>query len=150
MPSFTPPAASRLAAVDKALVDLVRRRAHDCCEYCRMPAHLSILPFEIDHIIAQKHHGKTTSSNLALACAYENAFKGPNIAGLDPRTGRLVRLFHPRRHKWDHHFQWDGPVLVGRTAIGRATIDVLAVNQPLRVEQRRALIEAGLFPPLDP
>jgi hypothetical protein len=105
--------------MDEALVALVRRRAHDRCEYCRMPVVLSLLPFEIDHIIARKHRGKTIGSNLALSCAYDNAFKGSNIAGLDPQTGRLVRLFHPRRHKWRHHFGWDGPVLVGRTKIGR-------------------------------
>ncbi len=114
-----------------------------------MPQALSILPFEIDHIIALKHHGKTIASNLALTCAYDNDFKGPNIAGLDPLTGRLVRLFHPRRHKWEHHFRWDGPVLIGRTAIGRTTIDVLNINLPPRVAQRQALIDAELFPPSD-
>ncbi len=131
--------------MDEALVDLVRQRAHGRCEYCGMPESVSFLPFEIDHILARKHHGRTIGSNLAFSCAYDNAFKGPNIAGLDPQTGRLVRLFHPRRHKWQHHFRWDGPVLVGRTAIGRATIDVLAINHPLRIEQRRVLIQAGLF-----
>jgi hypothetical protein len=135
--------------MDEALARLVRRRARDRCEYCQMPRDLSFLPHEIDHVIAQKHHGKTIGSNLALACAYDNGFKGPNIAGLDPHTGRLVRLFHPRRHKWQRHFRWAGPVLVGRTAIGRATIDVLAMNHPLRIEQRRALIDAALFPPVD-
>jgi hypothetical protein len=112
-----------------------------------MPQALSFLPFQIDHVIARQHGGKTNASNLALACPYDNGFKGPNIAGLDPRTGRLVRLFHPRRHRWERHFRWDGPVLVGRTPMGRATIKVLAINHPLRVEQRRALINAALFPP---
>jgi hypothetical protein len=135
--------------MDEVLVHLVWERARDCCEYCQMPAVLSFLPFEIDHIIACQHRGKTISSNLALACAYDNGFKGPNIAGLDPRTDRLVPLFHPRRHKWAYHFRWGGPVLVGRTAIGRATVEVLAMNHQLRVEQRRVLIEAGLFPPGD-
>jgi hypothetical protein len=112
-----------------------------------MPQALSFLPFEIDHIIARQHRGKTTSGNLALACAYDNGFKGPNIAGLDPRTNRLVRLFHPRHHLWRRHFQWDGPVLVGRTPIGRTTVEVLGMNHPFRIEQRRVLIAANLFPP---
>jgi hypothetical protein len=142
------PASGRAAAMDEALVRLVWRRADHRCEYCQMPQEFSFLPFEIDHAIARKHHGKTISSNLAFACAYDNGFKGPNIAGLDSRTGRLVRMFHPRRHMWQHHF-WDGPVLAGRTPIGRATVEVLAMNHPLRVEQRRALIDAGLFPPLE-
>jgi hypothetical protein len=131
--------------VDEAPVQLVRRRAGDRCEYCHMPAGVSFLPLEVDYIIARQHGGRTVGSNLALACADDNGFKGPNIAGLVPRTGRLVRLFHPRLHKWPHHFHWQGPLLVGRTAIGRVTVAVLAINQPLRVEQRRLLIEAGLF-----
>jgi hypothetical protein len=47
---------------------------------------------------------------------------------------------------WDDHFAWVGPVLTGRTAIGRTTIDVLAMNAPERVELRRLLMLAGLFP----
>jgi hypothetical protein len=133
--------------MDEALIRLVWQRAHDCCEYCQMPQAFSLLPFEIDHVIARKHHGKTLASNLALACAYDNAFKGPNIGGLDPRSRRLVRLFHPRRHMWHYHFRWHSAVLIGRTAIGRATIEVLAINHPFRIEQRQALIDAGLFPP---
>jgi len=111
-----------------------------------MPCNFSWLGFEIDHIVARKHQGKTTPGNLALSCAYDNAFKGSNIAGIDLKTGQLTRLFHPRRHKWQRHFYWDGPVLVGRTAIGRATIAVLAINHPLRVDQRQELMNAGLFP----
>lgn len=135
--------------MDKELVNLVKQRAQNRCEYCQMLQAHSLLPFEIDHIIARQHRGKTVAGNLALACVYDNGFKGPNIAGLDPSTGRLMRLFHPRRHKWHHHFHWQGPILIGRTPIGRVTINVLAINHPFRIEHRRALIDAGLFPPLD-
>ena len=45
------------------------------------------------------------------------------------------------------HFRWDGPTLIGRTPIGRATVAVLNVNDPEAVAIRAALIEAGLFPP---
>ena len=61
-------------------------------------------------------------------------------------TKKLTRLFNPRRDRWNAHFQWDGPVLRGKTAIGRTTLYVLAINHPDRVEVRRLLIEAGLFP----
>src|SRR5205807_10069871 len=50
-----------------------------------------------------------------------NAHKGPNIAGIDTVTNRLTALFHPRRHKGHRHFRWNGPILLGRHAIGRAT-----------------------------
>jgi hypothetical protein len=33
-----------------------------------LPQFLDILPFQIDHVIAIKHHGPTTSDNLALCC----------------------------------------------------------------------------------
>jgi hypothetical protein len=128
------------------LVQLVWRRAQSRCEYCQLPQDCSQLPFEIDHIIARKHGGRTDPSNLALSCFYDNSFKGSNIAGLDPRTGKLTPLFHPRRHKWARHFRWDGPVLVGRTSVGRATIATLLINLELRVAHRRALLDAGLFP----
>ena len=105
--------------MDAALVRLVHERARECCEYCRLPQAYSVLTFEVDHVIARKHGGRTVPGNLALSCFYCNSPKGRNIAGLDPRTGRLTRLFHPRRHRWARHFRWDGPVLVGRTPVGR-------------------------------
>ena len=86
------------------------------------------------------------AQNLALACFNCNTFKGTNIAGMDPMTHQLTPLFHPRQHNWDEHFTWDGPVLVGRTPIGRATVDVLRINLPDRVEHRRSLIEEDVFP----
>lgn len=133
--------------MEKSLEDLVWQRANSCCEYCQLPARLSSTPFEIEHIVAQQHGGRTVAGNLALACFADNRHKGPNLAGIDPKTGRKVWLFHPRRHKWSRHFRWEGPILVGRTPIGRATIAVLAINLPHRVAQRAALIEEGVFPP---
>jgi HNH endonuclease len=129
------------------LENLVRRRAQNVCEYCRMPQEYDDLPFQIDHIIARKHGGLTTARNLALACFLCNNHKGPNIAGRDPRTGRIIRLFHPRQHEWQQHFQWEGAHLVGVTAIGRATVAVLEMNLPHRIALRQSLIEENLFPP---
>jgi len=80
-------------------------------------------------------------------CAFCNHHKGPNIAGIDSLSRAIVRLFHPRRHKWDRHFRWHGAELVARTPIGRATIAVLEINLPHRVTLRQALIQEGLFPP---
>jgi hypothetical protein len=126
---------------------LVWRRAQRICEYCPMPQDYDVLPFQIDHILALKHGGLTVARNLALACFFCNNRKGPNIAGRDPLTGRIVRLFHPRRDQWLQHFQWDGPRLAGRTPIGRATIAVLEINLPHRIALRQSLIEEGVFPP---
>jgi hypothetical protein len=65
---------------------------------------------------------------LAFACHQDNLRKGPNLTGIDPATKKLTKLFNPRRHKWTYHFRWDGPILIGRTAIGRATAAVLGMN----------------------
>jgi hypothetical protein len=112
-----------------------------------LPRNSSTIEFEIDHIISLKHGGKTDANNLALACFYCNSFKGPNIAGLDSLTGEVVRLFHPRKDKWDEHFVWDGAMLDGQTAIGRVTVDVLGINDVEFIAVREALIAAGEFPP---
>ena len=72
--------------------------------------------------------------------------KAVNIAGHDPDSGALTRLFHPRDDDWDAHFAWDGSQLLGLTAVGRTTIDVLRMNLPERVEHRRLLMELGVFP----
>jgi len=126
---------------------LVRKRAGNCCEYCRVPQHSSSAPFQIDHVIAKQHGGQTIAGNLALACFACNHHKGPNLGGIDPQTGKKVWLFNPRRHKWQRHFRWAGAILVGRTPIGRATVVVLAINLAHRVSQRGALIAEGVFPP---
>jgi hypothetical protein len=132
--------------MDQALGRLVRQRAHGLCEYCHMPAEFDRPGFEIEHIIARQHRGATVAGNLAWACFTCNKKKGPNLSGIDSVTGKLVPLFHPRRHKWSRHFRWRGALLAGRTAIGRATIAVLGINQPLRVRLRQELIDEGVFP----
>lgn len=111
-----------------------------------MPQKYDDAPFEIDHIIARKHRGPTIASNLALSCFHCNSFKGSNIAGLAPRNRKLAPLFNPRRHKWARHFRWQGCYLAGLTAIGRATVVVLNINDPFRVELREGLTEEGVFP----
>ena len=127
--------------------DAVRRRARSRCEYCLLPAvAASAAPFHIEHIIARQHGGPTSFSNLAFACHSCNLHKGTNLAAIDPVTFQLVRLFHPRRMKWARHFRWDGPILQGRTPIGRATVTLLAINREDRIELRQTLIEEGLFP----
>jgi len=130
----------------ESLREQVWERAGDCCEYCRMPQTFDVQPFQFDHIRARKHGGPTAADNLALCCLPCNAYKGPNVAGYDPDTTALVGLFNPRTDDWDEHFRWNGPVLVGRTPIGRTTISVLNINAVERIEHRRLLIEANLFP----
>jgi hypothetical protein len=131
--------------MNESLRLLVWSRAGRRCEYCQLPQACDPLPFGVDHIKAQFHRGPMSAENLALACFSCNTFKGCHAAGFDPDTGEITRLFHPRADRWDKHFSWIGAELVGTTAIGRTTIDVLRINLPERIEHRRLLIELGEF-----
>jgi len=128
------------------LAQLVRIRAKFQCEYCRMPEIVAMTDFEIDHIIARSHGGETNAGNLALACFHCNSFKGPNLAGIDPHSRRIVRLFHPRKDRWKAHFTWSGPLLIGQSRIARSTLAVLRINNLDSLIVRQELIEEGYFP----
>ena len=121
----------------------IRAACGNRCEYCQLAERPDEFRHVLDHIIARQHGGQTTRENLALCCGRCNQFKGPNIAGLDPESSALVPLFHPRRDVWHDHFRWEGAVLVGTSPIGRATVSVLAINLPIRIAARLALIEEG-------
>jgi hypothetical protein len=126
----------------------VRARAGQRCEYCRLhETDLPLFPFHVEHIVARKHRGSNDLRNLAWACHECNLAKSSNLSGRDPVTGRIVVLFNPRRQRWKRHFAWNGVQLTGLTACGRATIDVLNMNAPDRIDLRALLIIAGLFPP---
>lgn len=132
--------------MDTALEQGVRRRAGNVCEYCLYPEAVSTLSHVIDHIIARQHGGQTSLDNLALCCGRCNLYKGPNIAGLDPETGRLERLFHPRQDVWNVHFGLENGNIVGLTSVGRTTVAVLGMNKLHRVSARLALIACDKFP----
>jgi hypothetical protein len=117
----------------------VRKRAGYRCEYCLIPQALFRRPFHIEHIIAKKHGGTTHLDNLALACWQCNLKKGPNLTGIDPESGEIARLFHPRRDTWAEHFAFHevesktGLIeILGSTPIGRATARLLDVNEEMR------------------
>lgn len=110
-----------------------------------MPQAAHILTFPIDHVIARQHGGETVESNLALSCTRCNSFKGPNIAGLDPESGELMRLFSPRTDVWSEHFRIVGSIIQGVTAIGRTTVLVLQINHEDAVALRGSLIAEGIF-----
>ena len=115
------------------------------CEYCHLPQEAEpFSTFHIEHVIARQHLEDDSDENLCLACSHCNLHKGPNLSGLDPdAVDSMINLFHPRRDDWREHFGWSGAVLFGKTAKGRATIHVLAINSVDRVELREELIEEG-------
>ena len=124
---------------------LVRQRAGERCEYCHMPQAAHVQSFHIDHILANQHIIDDGMENLALACFRCNGFKGTNVAGVDPLTRKLVRLFHPRLDRWDEHFRQEDGLILGTTAIGRITVHVLNMNEWSAVRLRKALIQRNRF-----
>jgi 5-methylcytosine-specific restriction endonuclease McrA len=130
--------------MDAALCKHVRERAGDRCEYCRLPqAYAPLVAFHIEHIRARQHGGSDDPSNLAIACPRCNAYKGPNLSSVDPQTGEVVSLFHPRTDAWEDHFTLRGAHVIGLSATGRATVRVLNMNAEERVKVREELLAAG-------
>jgi hypothetical protein len=126
---------------------LVRERAGNCCEYCRLAATSGTVAFHIDHIIPIKHDGSNNVENLCLACYNCNAFKSHDLTGFDPATGEIARIYHPRIQVWSEHFALEPDMwITGLTPEGRTTVRVLQMNLDERVESRQALAAIDEYP----
>jgi hypothetical protein len=57
--------------------------------------------------------------------------------------------FNPRTQDWKRHFRWseDGLLIIGRTAVGRATKRALHLNRRELVNLRYLLSTVGEHPP---
>lgn len=129
--------------ISAAVRRVVRERADHRCEYCRTrQADEPFLSYQVEHVIAVQHGGGDEEDNLALACSHCNLHKGPNLTGIDPTTNAIEPLFHPRLHRWDDHLEFRVPFIWGKTACGRTTVRVLAMNAPARVDLRQAILSA--------
>ena|ERR1700737_4974521 len=132
--------------------DEVRRRADHRCEYCRVPQRAFRRPFHIEHVVARQHGGPTELDNLALSCWQCNLKKGPNLTGIDPETGQITSLFHPRKDRWEENFTLEVGALMqlgieirGLTATGRATVRVLGMNEEMRQMLRYELWREAMY-----
>lgn len=101
----------------------------------------------MDHIIAVKHGGTDVDDNLCLACYECNSYKGSNVAALDPLTRDATKFYDPRQQHWDDHFRINpDATLTGLTPEGRATVNVLRLNDEERVKQRLGELLTGDYP----
>jgi hypothetical protein len=124
----------------------VRQRANGRCEYCGLPQQAApYFTFHIEHIRARQHQGGDDPANLALACPDCNAKKGPNVATISADSGSIVELFNPRIHRWGDHFALVGAEIVGISDFGRATVQLLDMNEEERVAVRSQLQAEGLL-----
>jgi hypothetical protein len=106
-------------------------RAGECCEYCLIPESVGFAPHWIDHIVAEKHGGKTEAENLAYCCALCNQRKGSDLSSIDPETGDVFRVSAGR--------------IEPLTSTGRVTVHLLQLNVAARVQEREQLMAAGLL-----
>ena len=139
-----------MARVSQRLYRQVAARARDRCEYCGLPQEAEVMDLTVDHVIPRAAEGATELSNLALACLACNARKWKLTHSTDSLTGRTVPLFDPRRQRWQDHFRWieaDPTRIDGRTATGRATIELLQMNSRRALQIRRWLMIVALHPP---
>lgn len=129
--------------MDDPTRELVRRRAGGRCEYCGIHQDSIAARFHVEHVTARQHHGTDDPSNLALSCDRCNFYKGTNLSAVDPETGRIVLLFHPRNDEWDSHFALESGVVLGHTDRGRATARLLNMNSQHRVQLRQELTHSS-------
>jgi hypothetical protein len=129
----------------------LRREVIQCagsyCEYCLTNSEDRAIVFAIDHIIAEKHGGSSTSNNLSWSCYWCNSFKGSDLSSVDwDGDSAIVPLFNPRQQQWADHFRLEGLRIVPLTATGRVTVFLLQVNAVERIKERRSLVELGVYP----
>ena len=114
----------------------------------RAPEALFNFPFEVEHIIPPSGGGNNDDSNLALACRACNVYKGSQLTGTDADSVTEAQLFNPRRDRWVEHFAADleRGELRGLTPIGRATVNVLRMNDPVQLLARTMWIKLRVYP----
>ncbi len=108
--------------------------------------------FFVEHILPKALGGLDDLENLALSCQACNNRKFIATTAIDPISGKVVPLFHPRLDNWSTHFVWieNCSELAGISAVGRATVVCLKLNRFGLVNLRKALRQANCHPPVYP
>lgn len=114
-------------------------RANGVCEYCLIHESDTYVGCQVEHIIAEKHGGRTEASNLAFACAFCNRAKGTDLGTILLPARALTRFFNPRTDLWTEHFLLEGASIQPRTLIGEATVKILRLNAAARLFERQTL-----------
>ena len=138
-------------AISPTLRDFIIERDKHQCTYCLTSEYNCGLRMHVDHIIAESQDGPTIPDNLCAACFSCNVHKQDKDHGIDPLTGNLSALFNPNHQRWAEHFSWDESKsqIIGSTALGRATVVTLHMNNPTVVRARKRWVSAGWHPPTE-
>ncbi len=129
--------------IPQALRRAVRERAANRCEYCGIHEDDTEFGCEVDHIISEKHMGRTELDNLAFSCFFCNRNKGSDIGSVrSSEDSEIIRFFNPRADVWSEHFAFDARRhIVPATDIGRVTARIFGFNAENRLLERQALEE---------
>lgn len=68
-------------------------------------------------------------------------YKGPNLTSIDPVSQDITELFNPRIASCTDHFETTGGEIIGKTAVGRATVLLLQMNAPRRRQLRESIMK---------
>lgn len=129
----------------------VRKAFNDRCAYCLSSQRYSNSRLAVEHITPKAIGGGEDEVNLCLSCRLCNLYKGTQVEATDPISLMVVPLFNPRTQVWLEHFQWnrDGTRVIGKTAVGRATVEALRLNNETSVTVRQNWVSVGWHPPTD-
>ncbi len=138
-----------MGSISTSMRQHIAQQANFQCGYCLTREIVSGIPLTLEHLIPKSKGGRDIENNLWLSCRLCNETKGVLVEAHDVETGELVPLFHPRVQKWTDHFTWseNGTRIIGKTRIGRATVNALSLNSEFRILARELWVEAGLHPP---
>lgn len=127
--------------------EFITARVGGRCEYCQMHQSLQGATFHIEHVIPRVRGGGSGLTSLALACPSCNSHKADRVSSQPILSTVAVVFFNPRSDVWAAHFEWDDYTLIGKTEVGRVTIQSLDLNHERRIKIRQAEQLFGLFPP---
>ena len=138
--------------ISKKKRQLVFVRAKYRCEYCQCRTDTALETFEIDHILPIVLGGGVDDlTNLALACRGCNSRKAMKIWIDEADSEQRIPLFNPRKQDWKRHFKWsdDFSIIIGKTPVGKVTVEELRLNRTGVINIRRLMILGRIHPPLD-
>ncbi len=139
-----------MSYVSGKLRQKIIEQARNRCGYCLGEQRYIFAPLEIDHILPIALDGTDDEQNLWLACRLCNSHKGIQTHGIDSITKKRTPLFNPRKQNWKRHFRIENGIkIVGKTAIGRATVYALQMNNQIAITVRENWVIAGWYPPKD-
>lgn len=121
----------------------VSPRAKNRCGYCGIHQVNTEFGCEVDHIISEKHNGRTELDNLAFACFFCNRNKGTDVCSIRSTDASVfVRFFNPRTDVWSDHFAYSlHRRIVPKTDVGLVTARIFGFNAENRLLERESFLE---------